>query len=77
MSSPLDSFKSLVEANGGVGAIDLILKWIHKDSSKVARERLDQFQNDHPNNPFQGKDKYGVIPYFDQIGEPMEVLGHG
>jgi hypothetical protein len=26
---------------------------------------------------FQGKDKYGVIPYFDQIGEPMEVLGHG
>jgi hypothetical protein len=26
---------------------------------------------------FQGKDKYGVIPYFDQIGEPLEVLGYG
>jgi hypothetical protein len=26
---------------------------------------------------FQGKDKYGVIPFFDQIGEPLEVLGHG
>jgi hypothetical protein len=26
---------------------------------------------------FQGKDKYGVIPYFDQIEEVLEVLGHG
>jgi hypothetical protein len=26
---------------------------------------------------FQGKDKYGVIPYFDQIEEVLGVLGHG
>jgi hypothetical protein len=50
MLPPLDSFKLLVEADNGEGAIDLILHWIREESSKVARGRLDQFKNDHSSN---------------------------
>jgi hypothetical protein len=60
MASPLDSFKSLVEANDGVGAIDLILKWIREESSKDARERLDQFLQVQSSNPSKLRDAYSA-----------------